>query len=292
MPKGDVHNHLHLGGSIKSLNDKYTTANFVLPQNYNGLDGLIDFIENKVNSIMQTEEDVIYFMEMSLKNSIKDNVRYLEASVDIDLVRFFDYSIEKFIEEIDKLKQKYKSKIDFRPDIGINKHYKLENLYLNALICINSGVFSGIDIYGKEDKSDVSRFKSLFEFARQKKLKTKAHIGEFSPCDTIEETIKLLQPDEIQHGIKAADSKKTMDMILQNKIQLNICPIGNIYMGSVKCLKEHPIRKLYDHGIKITINTDDALLFNCSLTDQYTDLWKQNIFSFEEIDTIRKNSFN
>lgn len=292
LPKADVHNHLHLGGNLAMLKQKYPNANLKVPKYYAGLDGMIDFINNHVNTIMLTSDDMIYFMEMAIKNSISDNVTYLEASIDIGFVRFFNNSVVELIAAIQQLKDSYKSSIDFRPDIGINKDYLLDKANSHGLKCIESGLFGGIDIYGKELNRKLDDFVPIFDTAKKNGLKTKVHIGEFSNPVTIKEAITILHPTEIQHGITAVNSVETMNMILENNIQLNICPQSNICLGAVQQISEHPIRKLYDHGIKLTINTDDHLLFNATLTDQYVDLIEQQVFTFEEIDSIRKNAFN
>jgi len=292
LPKADVHNHLHLGGSKEMLGHKYPDVNLTIPEHFNGLDGMIDFINTHVNSIMLTSDDMLFFMEMALKNSISDNVTYLEASIDIGFVRFFNDSIEELIAVVQQLKDSYKHLIDFRPDIGINKDYLLDKAYSDSIQCIESGVFGGTDIYGKERNRKLDVFFPIFEIAKMNGLKTKVHIGEFSDPSTIERVISLIHPTEIQHGIRAADSSETMNMILDHNIQLNICPQSNLSLGAVKNISKHPIRKLYDYGIKITINTDDCLLFNTTLTDQYVDLLEHEIFTFEEIDSIRKNGFN
>lgn len=292
LPKVDVHNHLHLGGSIKAIKEKYSNSRITIPQYYNGFDGMMEFIINNINKIMTTSTDAIFLMDMAIKSGIDDNVQLLEASVDIGLVRLFNNSIERLINEVSVLKNKYRSQIDFRPDIGINKNTDIDVIYSDGLKCVHSGVFHGIDIYGKELPSAINGFVDIYIAARDKQLKTKVHIGEFTNCQSIEDVISLLNPDVIQHGIKASASEKTMDLILSKNIQLNVCPQSNISLGSVKNISEHPIRKLFDHGIKITVNTDDLLLFNATITDQFIDLIEHDIFSMEEIEVIRKNGFS
>lgn len=291
LPKADVHNHFHLGGSQKKLLEKYPKAAIEFPKKYNGLEGMIDFIYGHLNQIMRTKEDVFNFMEIAIETAIDDNVTLLEASVDTNLARFFENSIELVITEVRRIKEKYKTKIDFKPDIGINKDLPIDKVYTYTNACIESGVFNGIDIYGKEANQNLKPFRELFETAKKNKLKTKAHIGEFSNYKTIEETIFLLNPDELQHGINAVHSEKTMDLILERNIKLNICPQSNISLGAVAKLKTHPIRKLFDKGIKVTVNTDDLILFNATVTDELYNLYTNNIFSFEELDLIRKNGF-
>jgi adenosine deaminase len=291
LPKADVHSHFHLGGSQKKLFEKYPIANITFPNEYDGLPGMIDFIYGHLNKIMLTKSDVINFMEISIECSIDDNITLLEASVDVGLSRFFDDSIEQVIAQVKRIKEKYKSKIDFKPDIGINKDLPLDKVFSYSEACMDSGVFNGIDIYGKEANQNLTPFQELFKIAKKNNLKTKAHIGEFSDNKSIEETIELLEPDEIQHGIKAVNSDKTMGMILERNIRLNICPQSNISLGTVKNIGEHPIRKLFDKGINISVNTDDLLLFNATVTDEFHNLLKHKIFTFDEINTIRKNAF-
>jgi adenosine deaminase len=292
LPKADVHSHFHLGGSQKKLFEKYPNSKIKFPEKYDGLTGMIDFIYGHLNLIMVTSEDVICFMKNAIESSIADNVTLLEASVDVGLARFFDNSIDTLISEVYRIKEKYKSQIDFKPDIGINKDLPIDKVYMYGDSCIKSGVFNGIDIYGKEANQNLNSFKDLFEIAKKTKLKTKAHIGEFSDYKSIEETINLLNPDELQHGINAVNSEKTMDLILERNIRLNTCLHSNISLGAVSNLKTHPIRKLFDKGIKVTVNTDDLILFDATVTDELFTLYSNNIFSFDELETIRKNAFN
>lgn len=292
LPKADVHNHLHLGGSFRSLQKRYPQSQIELPTSYNGLKGMIDYIYNDLGKLLRTKEDVVFFMENAIESSIADNVSLLEASVDINLVQYFDHSIEELISTITEIKERYKNKIDFRPEIGINKDAEIKKAYSDGIRCMDSGVFYGIDIYGKEHNQSLDSFTELYEEARSKNIKTKVHIGEFSNCETIENAIALLKPNEIQHGIRAVESQRTMDLLLENEIRLNICPQSNISLGSVKSIAEHPIRELYDQGIKLTVNTDDLILFDATITDQLTGLIENKVFNFEEIDEIRKNGFS
>ncbi|MFT4848535.1 MAG: hypothetical protein ACI83B_001066 [Sediminicola sp.] len=74
LPKADVHNHLLLGGSVKKFNRKYPNANLSIPSKYGGLAGMIDFIYRKLNKVILTSDDVIFFIENAIKSSIDDNV--------------------------------------------------------------------------------------------------------------------------------------------------------------------------------------------------------------------------
>jgi adenosine deaminase len=253
---------------------------------------MVDFILNKYNSILKSSQDVVALLNASMQSSIDDNITYLEASIDTYLSRFFEDSIEGLLAALKKLKEQYKDKITFRPDIGLNKSLDKKTAHTYAEACLSSNLFNGIDSYGIEFGQDLEHFKPIYHLAKMQNLKTKIHIGEFSDAQSIKEAILMLNPSEIQHGITAIHSDYVMDMIRERDIQLNICPESNLKLGAVKDLKTHPIRKLFDKGIRVTINTDDLVLFNKSVSDQFDDLLNENVFSFEELEIIRKNGFD
>lgn len=291
LPKADVHNHLHLSGAIQLLKEHYPNIDFKIPRSYDGFAGMMHFIVQHINSLMQSSEDVTVLMDTAVRSAIMDNVQRLEASVDIGLVKYFDNSIEDFMNSVKQLKHKYREQIDFRPEIGIKKDSTLEMIYQHGMACIESEVFEGIDIYGLETGEDLSGFKEIFQRTRALNKKTKVHIGEFSDHRTVERAIAVLEPEEIQHGIRASDSDKTIQMIRERNIRLNICPRSNVALGAAKSIKEHPVRKLYDAGVKLTINTDDLMLFEATITDQFAELINLRIFSFNEINEIRQNAW-
>ncbi|MAD97041.1 MAG: hypothetical protein CMB99_06910 [Flavobacteriaceae bacterium] len=291
-PKADVHNHFHLGGSKQRFLALYNPPNFVFPSKYEGLPGMIDFIYQDLNRYLRTEQDVINFMRISIESSIDDNITYLEASVDINLARFFGGSIQRVIEETKNLVEEFKDRIDFRPEIGVNKDLDLDTAYNHTQACFDSGVFHSIDLYGAEANQDLYPFVNLYKEAARNGLKTKVHIGEFSDAQSISEAIEILNPDEIQHGISAIDDNDVIDMILERDIRLNICPESNIMLGRIQNLKAHPVRALFDKGVNITINTDDLILFHKTNSQQLQELHDLGIFSLEELDSIRSNGFN
>jgi len=292
LPKADVHNHLHLCPSRDRFYKLYPNFKYDFPQAYDGLDGMVDFILNKYNSILKSSPDVVALFNASIQSSIDDNVTYLEASIDSYLSRFFDDSIEGLLVEVENLKNKFEDKITFRPDIGLNKSLDKKTAHAYAEACISSNLFDGIDSYGIEFGQDLEHFRPIYRLARMQKLKTKVHIGEFSDAQTIKQTIELLEPDEIQHGITAIHSDYVMDMILERDIRLNLCPESNLKLGAAESLKTHPIRKLFDKGIRVTVNTDDTVLFHKTVSDQFDDLLNKHVFSFNELDIIRMAGFD
>jgi adenosine deaminase len=120
-------------------------------------------------------------------------------------------------------------------------------------------------------------------------MKCKAHAGEFGSADSVREAVEILELDAVQHGIGAAGSPEVMKWLAGHQIPLNVCPTSNIKLKRVRSYKTHPIRILFDHGVRVTINTDDALVFGDGVSEQYLKLYRAGVFTLEELDVIRGN---
>ena len=103
---------------------------------------------------------------------------------------------------------------------------------------------------------------------------------------TLVETLGL---SEVHHGISACTSKETMRFLADNRIRLNVCPSSNVMLGYVKDYRDHPIRILVENGIQVTINTDDLLIFDSSIENEYLQLYRAGTLSAEQLDGIRRN---
>jgi adenosine deaminase len=79
------------------------------------------------------------------------------------------------------------------------------------------------------------------------------------------------------------EDPELLDYIAENKIPLELCPMSNVRTGAVKNITEHPIRKYYEQGLIISVNTDDPKMFNTSLADEYRLLVQNCGFSKQEI---------
>jgi adenosine deaminase len=98
----------------------------------------------------------------------------------------------------------------------------------------------------------------------------------------------VLELDEVQHGIAAAESPEVMRFLADHRIRLNVCPTSNILLGRVKRLEDHPIRKLFDAGVRVTVNTDDAIVFGVGVSEELLRLHQADVFSAAELDMIRQ----
>jgi adenosine deaminase len=106
------------------------------------------------------------------------------------------------------------------------------------------------------------------------------------------EAVELLELSEVHHGIAAVKSKEVMRWLSKHKIQLNICPTSNIMLKRATSYYGHQIKELFENEIPVTVNTDDLLIFDSSVSEEYLKLYANKVFSIEELEIIRQTGLN
>lgn len=115
------------------------------------------------------------------------------------------------------------------------------------------------------------------------------NVGESGTAEDVRRAVDVLNLDEVHHGIGAAESKEVMRFLADNRIQLNVCPSSNVMLGYASSYKAHPIKVLYENGISVTINTDDLLIFDSSIENEYLILYREGVLTAAQLNEIRLN---
>ena len=154
---------------------------------------------------------------------------------------------------------------------------------------LSSGFFKSIDVCGGEGIKPFETFLPLYRKAEDYHLVKKMHVGETGSADDVRRAVEVLNLDEVHHGINASGSEEVMRFLADNRIQLNVCPSSNVMLGYASDYKDHPIRLLYENGVRVTINTDDLLIFDSSIENEYLLLYQSGTLNAEQLNEIRKN---
>ena len=134
------------------------------------------------------------------------------------------------------------------------------------------------------------KFKQVFEKALSLGLKTVAHAGEEGSPDYIWQAIKDLKVSRIDHGVRAIEDPKLMDYLADSQIPLTICPLSNLALRVYSSMTEHPIKKMLEQGLCVTINSDDPSYFGGYLTENYIQTAKALKLSADQLKKIANNS--
>jgi adenosine deaminase len=178
------------------------------------------------------------------------------------------------------------------PELTFDRACDTEYEYSLLDEIFSHGFFKSVDICGDELAQPIRRFQKIFRLAKSYGLVLKAHAGEFGNADSVMEAVEALELQEVHHGISAAKSPQMMRWLATNKIQLNVCPSSNVMLGIVSDYAAHPIHPLYHGGVPVTINTDDLLIFNQTLSQEYLNLFRTGVFSADELNEIRERGLN
>jgi adenosine deaminase len=160
---------------------------------------------------------------------------------------------------------------------------------MNILLELNEikdrGV-TGITIGGSEQDYPPEPFAEVYEKARQLGFHTSAHAGEAAGAENIWGAIRSLKVERIGHGTRAVEDERLMQYLAEKKIPLEVCPLSNVRTGVVNSVEAHPVRKFFERGLTVTINTDDPKMFGNSLAEEYRLLVDRLGFSKKEICTL------
>jgi adenosine deaminase len=127
----------------------------------------------------------------------------------------------------------------------------------------------GIDLADSERDFPLREFVPMVRKAKGAGLKATIHTGEDTPPSFVKEAIELAHPDRIGHGIHAIEDMRVVELIKECGITLEVNPWSNYLTNSVRTIEEHPLKKLFDLGVKVTINSDDPEVLETNLNNEY-----------------------
>ena len=150
----------------------------------------------------------------------------------------------------------------------------------------------GLDLAGREEGYPADLFIEPFRIARSAGLGITVHAGEDSGPESIREAIQDLGATRIGHGVRIVRDPDLLKTARDGGITLEICPTSNVLTHAVESLERHPIRELFDAGVRLTVNTDDPTVCGVTLTDEYALIAEKFGFTLDEIGRLVENARN
>ena len=288
--------HLHLDGSLRpstisellNINLEEAIKLSTVTQKEKSLKEYLNKFDIPLK-IMQTKENLIRISKELAEDLLKDNVIYAE-------IRFapnkhlkqglsLDEVVISILKGLSKVPIKTNLILCMMREDSYKKNLEIINLAKKYLNC---GVV-GIDLAGNEASYPVNDYKKLFEIAKKEKIPFTIHAGEGNGATSVKNAI-ILGAKRIGHGIRAIEDESVLDLIKEKDITLEVCPKSNLDTNMYNKLEDHPIKKLFDKKIKITLNTDNRTVSNITLDETYKELKNTFKFSDEEFLIMNKNA--
>lgn len=296
LPKIEL--HVHLDGSVRldtaaelldlSINEvKY---DMLAKEKCLDLNDYLTKFELPVK-IMQTKrnlERIAYELAIDLKNDgvIYAEIRFAPIKHTLEGLSLYDVT-ESVIMGL--------SRVDMKSNVILcmmrNDDIKTNMMVIDvARHYLNEGVCA-VDLAGAEAIYKTEDFKDLFDYATEKNVPFTIHAGEADGRESIKSAISF-GTTRIGHGVNVVTEDDLIKEVIDKDILLEVCPTSNIQTRVVDNYKSHPIRKLYDLGVPLSINTDNRTVSNTTLKREYKNLEVNLQFSTNDFIKTNKQAIN
>ena len=152
-------------------------------------------------------------------------------------------------------------------------------------------LIKAVGLDSSEKGNPPSKFQKVFEASVKEGYVPVAHAGEEGPAEYIWEALDLLKIARIDHGNNCLTDEVLVKRLVDDKIALTVCPLSNLELKVVDDLKDHPLKKMLNLGLKATVNSDDPAYFGGYMNANFLRTAEALDLTKEDVKTLVKNSF-
>ena len=146
------------------------------------------------------------------------------------------------------------------------------------------------------DSSEVGnppqKFEKVYAMAAEQGYLKVAHAGEEGPAQYIWDSLSLLQIDRLDHGNRSMDDIDLLEELKKREMGLTLCPLSNLKLQVVKDLRNHPVKKMLDLGLKATINSDDPAYFGGYMNENFIAITEALHLSKQDLKQLSQNAID
>ena len=300
LPKAEL--HLHLEGAVEPATllelrqrhgDRATLAETQTLYKYTDFQSFLMAFK-EVSGHLRRPEDYELITYRLMQRLKEENTLHAEVYVSVGVSLYRKQDFDAIFEGLDR------GRARGARDFGISllwifdatRHFGVEaaqNVFELAVRYQDRHVV-GIGIGGDEQKAPPELFRGVYGYAEDNGLRLTAHAGETGPPESIWGALNL-HAERIGHGVTAAQDADLIEELAYRQIPVEICLTSNIRTGVCKAIAEHPAKSYFDHGIMITLNSDDPALFGTTLAREYQLAQETFGFTDEHLRELARNSF-
>jgi len=228
-----------------------------------------------------------------LENDARCDVRYVEASFSApDHVRQgLDYGrmLDAINRGVSRARRDFGVDCNLRVDLVRNYGPDAGMEVLDWIESKGNNIVS-VDIGGSEEMFPPKPYAPVYRRAKEMGLHLVAHAGEAAGAESVWDAVRWLGVERIGHGVAAVEDLALMNYLAEHDISIEACPISNVRTRTVPSLRQHPIRRFLEHGIKVSVNTDDPSMFGTDMNNEFLQLHHQLGFEVSELFGLSLNS--
>src|SRR5688572_3650833 len=275
LPKVELHRHLEGSLRLSTMLDIAHKDGVTIPVSMLSLSGLVqvqdedpltftNFLEKfKTLRLFYRSPEVIHrITSEAVEDAARDNIRYLELRfTPVALSRAEGFPLHDVIDWVitssQEAAKKYKIKVGLIASVNRHESAELaEQVAWLAVEHIKDGLV-GLDLAGNEAEFKSEPFYGIFKEAKQSGLRMTIHAGEWGPAANVREAIENLGAERIGHGVRVLEDENVVALARERGPVFEVCVTSNYQSGVVSSVKEHPLPRMLEAGLKATVNTDD-----------------------------------
>lgn len=247
---------------------------------------------DKVSEVYKTEDDYALLTETYLDELAGIGTIYSELIVSPDHGKRIGLGAEAYISGVCEGIRRAKSKtgIEARLIVTGERHFGPESVIGAAEYAASADnpLITGFNLAGEERMGRVADYARAFDIARDAGLGLTIHAGEVCGAFSVADALDVVRPSRIGHGVRAIEDADLVRRLADLGTVLEVCPGSNIALDVFPDFKSHPLRRLKEAGVRVTISSDDPPFFHTSLKREYEVAATEFGFGDAEIDEMTR----
>ena len=245
-------------------------------------------------SVLLYEKDFYDLTMAYFKHCAEENVVHTEIMFDPQTHTKRGVSFETVINGIQKAREDAKEKYGISSLLIMSylRHLSEEDAFETLEQSLPyKHLIKAVGLDSSEKGNPPSKFQKVFEASIKEGYVPVAHAGEEGPAEYIWEALDLLKIARIDHGNNCLTDEVLVKRLVDEKIALTVCPLSNLELKVVDDLKDHPLKKMLNLGLKATVNSDDPAYFGGYMNANFLRTAEALDLTKEDVKTLVKNSF-
>ena len=245
-------------------------------------------------SVLLYEKDFYDLTMAYFKHCAEENVVHTEIMFDPQTHTKRGVSFETVINGIQKAREDAKEKYGISSLLIMSylRHLSEEDAFETLEQSLPyKHLIKAVGLDSSEKGNPPSKFQKVFEASVKEGYVPVAHAGEEGPAEYIWEALDLLKIARIDHGNNCLTDEVLVKRLVNDKIALTVCPLSNLELKVVDDLKDHPLKKMLNLGLKATVNSDDPAYFGGYMNANFLQTAEALDLTKEDVKTLVKNSF-
>jgi adenosine deaminase/aminodeoxyfutalosine deaminase len=300
LPKAEL--HLHLEGSVtpetlvelrRRHGKQSTLAEAEALYQYKDFPGFLQAFKTLTEDL-ETPDDFQLIAYRLMKQLKSENVLHAEVYVSVGICLWRKLDFDAIFEGLERGRERgewdfgvsclwiFDAVRQFGPGAA-QQVFELAAKYRDRNVV-------GVGIGGDEQKAPPEQFREAYAYAASQGLRLTAHAGESAGPESIWGALNL-GAERIGHGLSASHDPELIEELATRQIPVEICLTSNLRTGCCISASDHPVRRYFDQGLMITLNSDDPAMFCTSLNREYEAAQAQFGFSDEHLRELARNSF-